>query len=171
MAESNGQPGQAGGTEPSPEDERDPIAVFRIDGIVEGWILRLDGRVSDGLNDADRMRIRTAAADGTPGDWLDLDLDQVVAVVPAPRPPSPNRVARRMHPVQIEAGRYVIDGTVHLPLGADPARYVASAARQWLPLTACTVAVGDDAWAVDVAIVNLDHASRRRQGQHAPPFG
>lgn len=178
-----GQPKGALGAEPSPEGEREPIAVFRIDGIVEGWIPKLGGRVSDGLNQAARMsvsdglnqaarmRVRTAAADGTPGEWLELDLDQVVAVAAAPRPPSPYRVARRKCAVEIEAGRYRLSGTAHLPPGADPERYVANTPRQWLPLTACTVAVGDDEWAVDVAIVNLDHASRKRRTYQAPPFG
>ncbi len=167
MTAGSGQPG----AQPSPDGERDPIAVFRIDGIVEGWIPKLEGRVSDGLNQADRMRIRTAAEDGSPGEWLELDLDQVVAVAAAPRPPSPHRVARRQHAVEIEAGRYRVSGTAHLPPGADPERYLASAGRQWLPLTGCTVAVGDDEWAVDVAIVNLDHASRHRQPSQAPPLG
>jgi hypothetical protein len=159
------------GGEPSPKGERDPIAVFRIDGIVEGWISRLEGRVSDGLNEADRMRIRTAAADGTMGVWLELDLDQVVAVAPAPRPPSPNRAARRQHAVEIEAGPYRLSGIAHLPLGADPERYVASTSRHWLPLTGCTVAAGNDEWAVEVVIVNLHQASIKRRTYQAPPFG
>jgi hypothetical protein len=171
MTAGSGPPKHALGAEPSPDGERDQIAVFRIDGIVEGWIPKLEGRVSDGLNQADRMQIRAAAADGSPGEWLELDLDQVVAVALTPRPPSPHRVARRQHAVEIEAGRYRVSGTAHLPPGADPERYVASAGRQWLPLTDCTVAVGDDEWAVDVAIVNLDHASRKRQTYQAPPFG
>jgi len=169
MTDWGGQPEDA--SESSLDGERDPIAVFRIDGIVEGWIPKLEGRVSDGLNQADRMRIRTAAADGTPGEWLELDLDEVVAVAPAPRPPSPYRIARRHHAVEIEAGQYRVTGTAHLPLGADPERYAASTARHWLPLTRCTVVVGDDEWAVDVAIVNLDHASRKRRTYQAPPYG
>ena len=160
------------GAEPSPRGEREPIAVFRIDGIVEGWIPKLEGRISDGLNQADRMRIRTAAADGTPGEWLEFDLDQVVAVAAAPRPASPYRVARRQYAVKMEAGPYRLCGIAHLPPGADPERYVASAPRRWLPLTGCTVAVGDDDWAVEVGIVNLDHASRERGAAFkAPPFG
>lgn len=150
--------GRLGG-EPSPTAERDPIAVFRIDGVVEGWIPKLEGRISDGLNDADRMRLRTGP-DGTPGDWLELDLDEVVAVAAPRRPPSPLRVSRRKFTVEVRAGPYRVNGVAHLPLGSDPERYVASASRRWLPLTACTVASGDDEWAVEVVIVNLDYASR-----------
>lgn len=161
--------GKVGG-EASPTGERDPIAVFRIDGVVEGWIPKLEGRISDGLNDADRMRLRQAAPDGTAGDWLELGLDEVVAVAAAPRPPSPMRVARRKYTVEVAAGPYRVSGLVHLPLGADPHRYVASAPRQWLPLTSCTVARDDVEWAVDVVIVNLDHASREIHVDTRPPF-
>jgi hypothetical protein len=40
-----------------------------------------------------------------------------------------------------------------------------------LPLTSCTVAVGDDAFAVDVVIVNMDYAARRNDPYLPPPFG
>lgn len=166
-----GATGGALGAEPSALGERDPIAVFRVDGIVEGWIPKLEGRISDGLNDADRMRLRTPAPDGMPGEWLELDLDDVVAVAAAPRPPSAARVARRHHAVEIEVGPYRVSGIAHLPLGADPERYVSSTGRRWLPLTACTVANGDDEWAVEVVVVNLEHASRRTANPVAPPFG
>jgi hypothetical protein len=159
------------GSEPSALGERDPIAVFRTDGIMEGWIPKLEGRISDGLNDADRMRLRTPAADGMPGDWVELNLDDVMAVAAAPRPPSPARIARRHHPVEIDVGPYHVSGIAHLPLGADPARYVSSTGRRWLPLTACTVASGEDTWAVEVVVVNLDHASRRTAVYEAPHFG
>jgi hypothetical protein len=158
------------GGDPPFADERDPIAVFRIDGVIEGWIPRLEGRVSDGLNDADRMSVRTGPPDGTPEDWLELDLDDVVAVAAPPRPPSPLRAARRRYAVEIRAGPYRVKGIAHLPLGSDPERYVTSASRRWLPLTACTVAAGDDEWAVEVVIVNLDHASRDIGVDTTPPF-
>lgn len=158
------------GGEPSPAAERDPIAVFRIDGVVEGWIPKLEGRISDGLNDADRMRLRTGLPDGTPGDWLELDLADVVAVAAPQRPPSRLRVSRRKFAVEVRAGPYRVNGIAHLPLGSDPERYVASASRRWLPLTACTVAAGDDEWAVEVVIVNLDHASKDIGVDTTPPF-
>ena len=162
---SEGPPGT-----PSPLGDREPIAVFRVDGISEGWIPALEGRLSDGLNDADRMRFRETPDDG-PEEWVEVELDSVVAVAAAPRPPSPQRVGRRQHAVEIEAGPYRVRGTVHMPPGADPNRYVAASAKQWLPLTGCTVAAGEDEWAVDVVIVNLDHARRPRERHQAPHFG
>ena len=163
-------PQRALGGMPSLKGEHDPIAVFRSDGIVEGWISKLEGRLSDGLSQAATMHIRTMATDGTRA-RLELDLDEVIAVAAAPLPPSPYRIARRQHAIEIEAGPYRVSGTAHLPLGADPERYIANASRQWLPLTDCTVVAGDDEWAVQVAIVNLDHASRKLQTYAAPPFG
>jgi hypothetical protein len=154
---------------PSPFGEREPIAVFAVDGIREGWIPTPEGRLSDGLNDADRMRFREAH-DGRE-EWVEVELDSVVAVAAAPRPPSPLRVGRRQHAVEIEAGPYRVRGLAHMPLGADPERYVAMKPRQWLPLTTCTVAAGEDEWAVDVVIVNLNYAAERREQYLPPPFG
>lgn len=157
-----------GGAEPAAGAEREPIAVFRVDGVVEGWVPKQQGRISDGLNDADHMRVGTETADGSATDWLEFSLDDVIAVAPAPRPVSPQRVSRRRHPIEVEAGPYRVSGTVHLPIGADPRRYVATTGRRWLPLTDCTVSAAADEWAVEVVIVNLDHASRR-QASNVPP--
>lgn len=158
------------GAEPSAGGEREPIAVFRMDGVVEGWIPKQQGRISDGLNDADRMRVATET-DGSATDWLELSLDDVIAVAPAPRPVSPQRVSRRRHPIEVEAGPYRVTGIVHLPIGADPRRYVATTGRRWLPLTDCTVSAAAEEWAVEVVIVNLDHASRREAPNLPPTFG
>lgn len=165
------RPGETLGSEPSATGERDPVAVFQLDDIVEGWIPKIDRRISDALNDAGRLRVRTPGPGGLAEKWLELDLDDVVAVAAPPRPPSPARLARRHHALDIEAGPYRLRGTAHMPLGADPHRYLFSTGRRWLPLTDCTVAVGDDAFAVDVVIVNMDHAARRSDTYQPPPFG
>ena len=151
--------------------DREPIAVFRADGIVEGSIPRTARRISDGLNEAARIRVREEHSDGTPGESREFDLGEVVAVAAAPRPPSSHRVTTRRHPVEIEAGPYRVSGIAHMPPGADLRRYVASTSRRWLPLTDCRVAAGDDEWAVEVVIVNLDHVSRRIRAEKSLPFG
>lgn len=171
MSASSDTTGIALGGEPSAGSEREPIAVFGLAGVVEGWIAKPEGRVSDGLNHVDRVRVGTEMPDGSVGDWLEFRLDEVIAVAPAPRPPSSARVSRRHHPVEVEAGPYRVKGIVHLPVGADPRRYVASTGRRWLPLTECTVSDADSDWAVDVVIVNLDHAIRREAPELSPTFG
>jgi hypothetical protein len=159
------------GAEPSITGERDPVAVFRTDGIVEGTIPKLDGRMTESLAEAAHLHIRTSSSDGASSQRVVLDLDEIVAIAAPPRPPSPYRVARRQHVVEIRAGPYRVSGVAHLPLGADPERYVASAPRRWLPLTHCTVGTGVDEWAVETVIVNLDYASRERATYEAPRFG
>ena len=166
----DGQSGGELGVEAPAFGEGDPVAVLGLDGIVEGWIPKLEGRMSDGLNEADLMRVRAPGPDGNSSRWIELDLDNVVAVAAPPRPPSPARVARRQHAIEIDAGPYRVHGTVHLPLGADPRRYVGGTGRRWLPLTNCTVALGDDAFAVDVVIVNMDYAVRRNVAAYPPAF-
>jgi hypothetical protein len=171
MSASSRRPGTALGGEPLAGSEREPIAVFGLAAVVEGWIPKSEGRISDGLNNVDRVRVSTEMPDGSVGDWLEFQLDEVVAVAPAPRPASSARVSRRHHPVEVEAGPYRVKGIVHLPVGADPRRYVASTGRRWLPLTECTVSDADGDWAVDVVILNLDHAIRREAPQAPPKFG
>ena len=159
------------GAEPSETGEREPIAVFGVDAVLEGTIPKLEGRLTEHLGHARRVHVRPADAGNAAKDQMVLELDDVVAVAAAPRPPSPFRVARRQHAIEITAGRYQLRGVAHLPHGADPHRYVASAPRKWLPLTQCTVSTSVDQWSVDTVIVNLDHASREPSPQVPPPFG
>ena len=37
--------------------QREPIAVFRVDGVIEGWIAAMAGRVSDALGETDRLTV------------------------------------------------------------------------------------------------------------------
>ena len=47
------------GADPSAGNEREPIALFGLDGVVEAWIAKPEGRISDGLNGAERLRVGT----------------------------------------------------------------------------------------------------------------
>jgi hypothetical protein len=172
MSPSGNTEGALGG-EAAVGGEREPIAVFRVDGVVEGWIAKQARRITDGLNDAALVRLDTSDNDGSPAESIDIALDEIVAIAPAPRPPSQARIARRRHRVEVDAGPYRVQGVAHLPIGADPRRYVATTGRRWLPLTECTLSAAEDEWAVAVLIVNLDHASRREASSSyvAPPFG
>ena len=99
-----------------------------------------------------------------------FDLDAVVAVAPPTRAdPSSQRMARRRHAVELSAGRYVIEGTAHMPPGADPMRYVDNTSLRWLPLTHCTVRTAEDDWSVEVLVVNLEHVRRTRRAPAEAP--
>lgn len=166
-----GRTGAELGAEPSSTGARDPIAIFAVDGIVEGTVPQLDERMTEALAGADRIQIRTTPAAGLSSDRVVLELDDVVAIAAPPRPPSPARVRRLQQAVEFFAGPYRVEGIAHLPPGADPGRYIASTPRKWLPLTDCTVATDSDAWAVDVVIVNTGHLSRREfVGLPSPPL-
>ena len=154
--------------EPSADGEREPIVVFGVHEVFEGWVPRQEGRITDGLSDAERMRVGTPPP-GASDEWIEFNLDEVIAVAPAPRPQSPARVPRRHCPVEVVAGPYVVHGVAHVPLGADPERYVSRSGR-WLPLTECTVASADNEWAVEVVIVNLDHVTHSEVSSYPPAF-
>ena len=138
--------------------DRDPVAIFRADGIEECSIVRSSARLSDQLNSGAPLHVLSAV-----GAWAAVDSDLVLAIAAPPRAePSPNRMARRRHVLELTAGPYEITGTVHMPPGADPARYARAAALRWLPMTNATIATqgNTDAFAVDVLLVNLDHVTR-----------
>ena len=156
---------QPGAMPPAP----DPVAVFQIDGVAEGWMRHEERRLSDLLNAGSPLRVRLPHRDGDPDEWLEVHPEKVVAVAPPPRQtPSPLRYPRRRQPFNLSAASYRIAGTAHMPPGADPVRFVRSPSRHWLPLTECIVELGDDAWAVEVVIVNLEHVSRADAGPAIP---
>jgi hypothetical protein len=145
-----------------PDGSLEPVAALTANGVIEGSIERTGDRLSDRLNAGARLSMRRD--DGGEGmRWTELDLDHVIALA-APRRPegSPNRMARRRHATELRADPYVISGTIHMPPGADPARYAASTGKRWLPVSDCTVEARDGAWEVEVLIVNLDHVRRVR---------
>jgi hypothetical protein len=74
MSASNETTGMALGAEQSAGNEREPIAVFGVAGVVEGWIAKPEGRVSDGLNKAARVRVETEMPDGSVGAWREINL-------------------------------------------------------------------------------------------------
>jgi hypothetical protein len=143
-----------------------PIAVFYEAGVSEGVMPSTDGRLSESLNAGKSLRIQLSGGDADRARWIDFASDSIVAVAPPPLPKaSALRVSRRRHLVELRAGLYRITGTVHLPTGSDPLRYIRTVGRQWLPLTNCTIEFGPDGWTVDTLIVNLDQVSRADAGR------
>lgn len=138
----------------------DTVAIFASDTILEGRIPFTARRLSDALNAGDPLHVQVGDSD----EWTVFDLDPVIAVAPPTRAdPSSQRMARRRHAVELTAGPYVIEGTAHMPPGADPMRYVDNTSLRWLPLTHCTVRTADADRSVAVLVVNLEHVRRTRR--------
>jgi hypothetical protein len=154
-------PANPGGPGTAAPRAPDPVAVFKIDGVVEGWMPHEQRRLSDMLNGGDSVRVRLPERDGNRDEWLVVNPETVVAVAPPPpRSPSRLRLPRRQYPYVLRAAPYRIAGTAHIPSGSDPVHFLLTTPRDWLPLTNCTVEGGNDAWEVEVVIVNLQQVRR-----------
>ena len=140
------------------------MALILVTGVVEGWVLRQERRLSESLNAGEVLHVKLATETGEPGAWADYLPEDVMAVAASPRRhPSPRRVSRRRQEMTFVTKEYRLSGTAHIPIGADPDRYTASALQRWLPLTQCTVTTGQDSWRIDVLLVNLDRVDRVRE--------
>lgn len=136
----------------------DSLVIFGLDGVTEAWIERTPVRISDRLNQGDTIAVHAAPGDaGVP-----LAIDDVVAVVVQPQPnPSPNRMARRRHVLEMLAPPYRIVGTVHMPPGADPVRYLRAVPHRWVAVTNATILEEDGSgYSAEVVLVHLEHVSR-----------
>ncbi len=135
------------------------VAVFRAQGVTEGWVEPRADRLSDALNAGTPLLVRPSPDED--GRWEAMPADEMIAVAVSPSPrPSPRRIARRRHAIELVAPPYTIIGTAHMPPGADPYRYARSAPRQWLALTEATVAFKEEVIEVEILVVNLEHVRR-----------
>ena len=137
----------------------DPIAIFWADAVVEGWTERSTTRPSDKLNGGLPIDVRYAPD----GPAHLMETDDVIAVAVQTHPdPSPKRIARRRHVLEMRAGSYEIRGVVHMPPGADPRRYVRATSQRWLAVTKATVVDGDngEAYEIGALLVNMEHITR-----------
>ena len=137
----------------------DSIAIFRADAVTEGWTDRSSSRASDRLNHDVPIGVRYS----TDGAAYPLATEDVIALAVQVQPtPSPHRIARRRHVLEITAGPYQVRGTVHMPPGADPPRYLRAASQHWIAVTKATITNGEDndGYAIDALLVNMDHVAR-----------
>lgn len=138
----------------------DQIAIFRVDGVAEGWVEQGSPRISDILNRGAPISVRPSPRAAPRA----LELDDVIALALQVQPsPSLHRMARRRHILELEAPPYRVRGTVHMPPGADPARYLRAAPQRWTALTKATIVSGDhDAgYEIEILLVNMEHVARR----------
>lgn len=142
----------------------DPIVVFSADAVREGWITRSDQRLSDQLNAGSDLTVRWPGAEGSPGEAEVIRRDDVVVVAaPIPDEPSRLRMSRPRQRIEVAAGPYRIEGTAHIPPGAELDRYARQTSQRWLPMTECRIATPDGDFEVAVLIVSLDYVVRTEQ--------
>ena len=137
----------------------DRIVICRASGVTEAWVERSSTRLSDRLNRGAPIDIRMSLT----GPAQPLATDDVIALaVPLAPTPSPNRMARRRHILELTAGPYLLRGVVHMPAGADPARYLRATPQRWTALTHATLLRPnqDDGDEFDVLLVNMEHVAR-----------
>jgi hypothetical protein len=130
----------------------EPIDVYLEDTILSGAIDSRGERVTELLNAAPLVRVRLR--DG--GAWASVDREEILLVAP---PPHAGHGQRRLHRVKrrIEAklGRYVVEGTAHLPPGARVDWSVVQRHRGFLPVTNALVWWdGEDERHLSAAILN-----------------
>ena len=137
----------------------DSIAIFRADAVTEGWTEQSLSRPSDRLNQGVAIDVRYSIE----GAGHPLATEDVIALAVQVQPsPSPNRIARRRHVLEMSAGPYRLRGTVHMPAGADPPRYLRAASQHWIAMTKATIVSGadDEGYEIDALLVNMDHVAR-----------
>ncbi len=143
---------------PAEEAPSEPLAIFGVEGVLDAWVEPSPLRISDRLNRGEPLSVRFSPEDA----WQPLATENVVALAVQPQPsPSPNRMARRRHVLEFSAEPYRIRGTVHMPPGADPLRYLRAAPQGWAALTDATIVEADGSgYEVEVLLVHMTHVSR-----------
>ncbi len=137
----------------------DSIAIFRAGGVTEAWIERGSARISDTLNRGLPLEVRLSLLEAPRA----LATDGIIALaVQVPLVPSANRMSRRRHVLEMSAPPYRVRGTVHMPPGADPVRYLRATSQRWTAVTKATIHSGGDGegYQIDVLLVNMEHVSR-----------
>ena len=124
--------------EPSPSEPRpslEPVRIFTPDAIINGWVEAGGQRLSDILSAEDLLSV-AKVADPTASDWLVVERDRMLLVVPPPRTSDralrPHRVKR---PILVLSGHYAVRGRVHMIAGIALDPFLARSERHFLPVT------------------------------------
>lgn len=156
-----------------------PIELYTADARVVGWIAAEGRRVTDLLNEADRLRLwrptpgpidEPGAASGTSsnpsenGEWEELLTEQVILAMPPEwRASRQLRLHRKLRRVAVTAGPFSVTGNIHLPLGAEIGPEYLVRRPRFMPLTeAYLLHNGEPPFehVVSVVIVNSAHVSQ-----------
>lgn len=156
-----------------------PIELYTADSRVVGWIAAEGRRVTDLLNEADRLRLwrptpgpidEPGAANGTTpdagenGEWEELVTERVILAMPPEwRASRQLRLHRKLRRVAVTAGPFNVTGNIHLPLGAEVGPEYLVRRPRFMPLTeAYLLHNGEPPFehVVSVVIVNTAHVTQ-----------
>lgn len=148
----------------------DPSALAPVDiltSVIElhGFIAPAGQRVTDMLLRGQDLAFLPRGAEAVPENWVSVSPSQILVVIPPPlvtRTPPPHRPQLRHLVVLV--GPYLVDGTAHLP-GAGSVAADLRLSHPFLPLTDASIAGGEEARQVPVAIVNLARSTDARFGE------
>lgn len=155
-----------------------PIELYTADTRVVGWIAAEGRRVTDLLNEADRLRLwrpmpgpleEPGAANGSApdtsanGEWQELVTEQVILAMPPEwRASRQLRLHRKLRRVAVTAGPFSVTGNIHLPLGAEIGPEYLARRPHFMPLTEAYLLHNAEPpfeHVVSVVIVNTSHVS------------
>jgi hypothetical protein len=146
----------AGSTAHAVDVHLEGIQLFTATGRTEGWIVAVEQRMSDVLNERSSLRI---CVDPVADSWETYRRDELLAVGPPPTVvASPRRIHRRRHRVLARVGPYSIEGIAHLPPGTPLEAHLVRNRHQFMAMTDALVTSIEDGEAVQalpVVLVNL----------------
>jgi hypothetical protein len=118
-------------------------------------------RITDLLNATEAGPPSRAATDEKADrelEWLPLDLDTVLLLIPPPRTTDPQRrLHRPRQPVRVQVGPYVVTGGAHVPPGTQATAFILRHRQHFVPLTDASIRneSGDTDFDAPVVLVNL----------------
>lgn len=146
----------AGSTAHAVDVHLEGIQLFTATGRIQGWIVAVEERMSDVLNERNTLRI---CVDPALDSWETYRRDELLAVGPPPTiNASPRRIHRRRHRVLARLGPYMIEGIAHLPPGTPLEAHLRRNRQHFMPMTDAVITSTDDEepeQALPVVLVNL----------------
>ncbi len=131
----------------------EPIHLFTTMGRIDGWIVAVEERVTDLLNQRDAVRICTDPATDS---WSSIDRDDLLLVAPPPMTGSSGRaIHRSKRRVLARVGQYSVEGIVHMPPGMPLDPYLLRTRQHFLPMTRAVVSSSDESESGDLYQVVL----------------
>ena len=123
------------------EPHLEPIQLFTREARISGWIVALDERVTDILNQRETLRV---CVDATADSWADVEREELFLVAPPPRGgPNPRRIHRHKRRIRILLGPYTVEGVAHLPPGMPLDPFLLRTRQRFVAVTDAIV-TGED---------------------------